>query len=62
MHGMERRGGKILKQKTISEKEINSAMSRLKMGKAPGVDGITTETLKSGGHHIRRVNVQNVYS
>ena len=32
-----------------SEEEISRALSQLRFGKAPGLDGIQTETLRLGG-------------
>lgn len=49
---MERGGGRIKEQKEISRREIKRAVGKLKLGKAPGMDGIRAEILKYGGEEI----------
>ena len=39
--------------KGISEEEVKEALSKLKRGKASGIDDISAEMLKCGGSHIR---------
>ena len=50
--GMEGDGRRLGQQHTISEREVRKSMRRLKGGKSPGVDGITTEMLKFGGEMV----------
>jgi len=50
--GMEKGGGRMHVQGPISRREVKRAIGRLKMGKAPGVDGITAEMLKFGGEVV----------
>ena len=50
--GMERGGGRLKIQGSISRREVKRAIGRLKMRKAPGVDGITAEMLRFGGEVV----------
>ena len=50
--GMVQGRGKIKEQKGISKKEIRRAVTKLKLGKAAGVDGVRAEMLKYGGEPI----------
>ena len=50
--GMVQGGGRIKEQKGITKKEIRRAVGKLKLGKAPGSDGVRAEMLKYGGEPI----------
>ena len=50
--GMERGGARLNVQGQVSRREVKRAIGRLKMGKAPGVDGITAEMLRFGGEVV----------
>ena len=50
--GMEKGGGRLNEQGSVSRREVKRAIGRLKMGKAPGVDGITAEMLRFGGEVV----------
>ena len=46
------RGGRQQVQEQITREEISKAITRLRGGKAPGVDGISAEMLKYGGDAV----------
>ena len=50
--GMEKGGARLNVQGPVSRREVKRAIGRLKMGKAPGVDGITAEMLRFGGEVV----------
>ncbi len=51
MHGNEESGGRVYKQSDIG-KEVMKAIGDLNSGKAPGVDGITSELLRYSGEAV----------
>ena len=50
--GMEKGSGRIQMQEGISKEVVKIAISRLKLGKAAGIDGIKAEMLKYGSEEI----------
>lgn len=52
--GIERGGGKLSIQETISMDDIKAATSRLQCGKALSVGEITTETMKSRVNEVAK--------
>lgn len=46
------RGGRQQVQEQITREEVSKAITRLRGGKAPGVDGISAEMLKYGGDAV----------
>lgn len=58
--GMERVGGRIPIQETISNEEIKAAVSRL-IGKSPRVDGITADILKGVGREVVTEWLHKIY-
>ena len=46
------RGGRQHVQEQITREEVSKAITRLRGGKAPGVDGISAEMLKYGGDAV----------
>ena len=50
--GMGGQGRRATRQGPIRKREVRRAISKLKMGKAPGVDGVSAEMLKAGGETV----------
>lgn len=46
------RGGRQQVQEQITREEVSKAITRLRGGKVPGVDGISAEMLKYGGDAV----------
>lgn len=44
--------GRVAGERSTSKEEVGKALKKLKMGKAPGVDGICGEMLKYGGEVV----------
>ncbi len=47
-------GGGVYREESITYKEVNQAIKRLKNGKAAGIDGFTAEILKCGGDVVTK--------
>ena len=50
--GLEAREQRVEQPKELEEKELRHAISRLKLDKSPGLDGVTAELLKAGGEIV----------
>ncbi|GJQ79399.1 hypothetical protein Trydic_g16258 [Trypoxylus dichotomus] len=56
MHGLGNSrdtAGGVLEERKITEEHLEEVLKRLKNGKAPGDDKLTTEMLKNMGYHAR---------